>query len=118
MNSVTKSRLDQINASLASGIEDARRALRGECIFAVEQIKMLSAPIAEMESVMLRATELRAQDPGLAATLDLYVSQLRELQRTLDALRIMLFMQRERVNSSRLHLSAVKSWSGALQQTR
>jgi hypothetical protein len=118
MHSITESRMDQINASLASGIEDARRSLRGECIFAVEQLRMLSAPIAEMESVMLRAAELRAQDPNLAATLDVYVCQLRELQRTLDALRVMLLMQRERVNASRLHLSTVRDWSGALQQTR
>jgi hypothetical protein len=117
MAAITKGSLDRINSSLAIGLEEAQRALRGECVFAVEQVQMLAAPIAEMESVMKRASVLRAEDPNLAPALDFYVSQLREFQRTLESLRIMLLMQRERLNAGRLQLSAARDWASAFQQT-
>jgi len=67
---------------------------------------------------MQHASEIRAQGPNLGPALDLYISEWRELQGTLGALRVMLLMQREHLSASRLHSNAVRESSGALQQTR
>jgi hypothetical protein len=60
----------------------------------VEQVRVLSASIQEMAPMIARAAELRTVEPELAAQLDLYKSQLRELQTTLDQIRLMLLTKR------------------------
>ncbi len=111
-------KFEQINGQLASMLAGAKGALNGESEFGVEQVRALSAPITEMAPVMERASELRKQHPELAEQLDLYKSQLLELQKTLEQLSMMLHARRSQMDAGRKQLNAVSQWASALGQTR
>lgn len=111
-------KLARINTLLAELLPAARRALIGEGEFGVEQIRALSAPIAEMAPVMARAAELRIQHPEIAAQLDRYKSQLRDLQLTIEKVHVVLLARRATMQSGRVHLQSVSQWADALKLTR
>ena len=111
-------KLESINARLAELLAGARRSLTGEGTFGVEQVRALYAPIAEMAPVMARAAELRTLHPEIAGELDRYKSQLRELQTTIQKVRVMLLLRRSNMDAGRAHVEAVSHWANALSQTR
>ncbi|HET7106227.1 MAG TPA: hypothetical protein VFI38_05405 [Candidatus Acidoferrum sp.] len=108
----------RVNASIAGCLEEARRALRGECDFCVEAIHRIHGPVDEMTAVIAQSAELLRLQPELAGQLELYKSQLGELQTTLVQIRIMLLARRASLEAGRAQLSAVSQWMGALRQTR
>jgi hypothetical protein len=108
----------RVNASLAGLLADATRALRGECDFSVEDVRKIRGPVEEMAPVMAHSTELLRMQPELAGQLDLYKSQLGELQTTLGQIRVMLLARQASLEAGRAQLSAVSQWMGAFRQTR
>ena len=108
----------RVNASLAGYLGDARRALRGECDFSVEEVRKIRGPVDEMAPVMARSAEVLRLQPELAGQMDLYKSQLGDLQTTLGQIRMMLLARQASLEAGRAQLSAVSQWMGALRQTR
>jgi hypothetical protein len=112
------SKLGDINMQLAAMLSDTQRALAGEREFGVEHVRALSEPIAAMASVMERAAELRKLHPEIGGPLDLYKSQLRELETTLEQMRMMLLARRSQMDAGRVQLEAVSQWANAFGRTR
>jgi hypothetical protein len=108
----------RVNASLTGLLADARRAVRGECDFSVEDVRKIRRPVEEMAPVMAHSTELLRMQPELAGQLDLYKSQLGELQTTLGQIRVMLLARQASLEAGRAQLTAVSQWMGAFRQTR
>jgi hypothetical protein len=108
----------RVNASLSGLLAEARRALRGECDFGVEDVRKIRGPVEEMAPIMAQSAEMRRFQPELAGQLDLYKSQLGELQTTLGQIRVMLLARQASLEAGRAQLSAVSQWMGAFRQTR
>jgi hypothetical protein len=108
----------RINALLAGYLAEARRALLGDCDFGVEDVRRIRGPVDEMAPVMAHSTELLRLQPELAGQLDLYNSQLGDLQTTLGQIRVMLLARQASLEAGRAQLSAVSQWMGAFRQTR
>ncbi len=108
----------RVNASLAGYLADARSALRGECDFDAKDVRKIRRPVDEMEPVLAHSTELLRMQPELAGQLDLYKSQLGDLQTTLGQIRVMLLARQASLEAGRAQLSAVSQWMGAFRQTR
>jgi hypothetical protein len=118
MREAVRQTLLRVNASLATLVEDARRALRGESNFGVEEVRKLRQPIEEMAPVMAESAELRRLQPELIGEFDLYKSQLGDLQTTLAQIRMMLLARQASLEAGRAQLSAVSHWITAFRQTR
>jgi len=110
--------VERANARLAVLLEEARRALRGERDFDLRDVRRLREPLAEMASIVEQAPELRRQQPEVGAQLDVYKSQLRELQTTIVQIRVMLHTRQASLQASQNHNTAVSRWVSALRQTR
>jgi hypothetical protein len=108
----------RVNAALTGYLTEARRAVRGECDFCVEDVRRIRGPIEEMAPVMAHSTELLRLQPELAGALSLYKSQLGDLQTTLGQIRVMLLARQASLEAGRGQLSAVSQWIGAFRQTR
>lgn len=108
----------RVNTSLTGYLAEARRALRGECDFCVEDVRKIRGPVEEMAPVMTHSTELLRLQPELAGQLELYKSQLGDLQATLGQIRVMLLARQASLEAGRAQLSAVSQWMGAFRQTR
>lgn len=108
----------RVNARLAELLEGARRALRGECNFGVEEVRRIQQPVEEMAAIVARSAELRRMQPELAGELDLYKAQLGEMQTTLAQIRMMLLARQGSLEAGRAQLSAVSQWISAFRQTR
>jgi hypothetical protein len=113
-----REKIDTINARIQALNAHTQLALRGEREFGAEQVRELSTAIQETASVTARAAELRTGEPELAAQLELYKSQLRELHVTLDQIRLMLLTKRAQLLTRGGQLEAVSKWAGTLQQTQ
>jgi hypothetical protein len=108
----------RVNATLTGYLAEARRALRGECDFGVEEVRRIRGPVEEMAPVLAHSTELLRLQPELAGQLDLYKSQLGDLQTALGQIRAMLLARQASLEAGRAQLSAVSQWMGAFRQTR
>jgi hypothetical protein len=108
----------RVNASLAGILADVRRAIRGECDFNVEDVRKIRRPVEEMAPIVAHSTELLRMQPELAGQMDLYKSQLGDLQSTLGQIRAMLLARQASLEAGRAQLSAVSQWMGAFRQTR
>jgi hypothetical protein len=108
----------RVNASLAGLLTEARRAVQGECDFCVEDVRKIRGPVEEMAPIMAESAELLRRQPELEGELDLYKSQLGDLQATLGQIRVMLLARQASLEAGRAQLSAVSRWMGAFRQTR
>jgi len=61
---------------------------------------------------------LRVLQPELAEGLDLYKSQLDDLQVTLERARMMLLVRQARLYANCAQITAVNRWAKTLDQTR
>ena len=118
MDEVVRQTMLRVNASLSGLLAEAHRALRGECDFGVEDVRKIRGPVEEMEPIMAQSANLRRLQPELAGQLDLYKSQLGDLQTTLGQIRVMLLARQASLEAGRAQLSAVSQWMGAFRQTR
>ncbi len=118
MYEAVRQTLIRVNDSLAGLLAEARRALRGECDFGVEDIRKIRGPVEEMAPIMAESTKLLRMQPELDRELDLYKSQLGDLQTTLGQIRVMLLARQASLEAGRAQLSAVSQWMGAFRQTR
>ena len=87
----------RVNTSLAGYLAGARSALRGESDFNVEDVRKIRRPVDEMGPVLAPSTELLRMQPEL----DLYKSQLGELQTTLGQIRVMLLARQASLEAGR-----------------
>jgi hypothetical protein len=111
-------KIDFIRARVQALHAESRLALSGEREFGVAQVRALSNAILEMAPLIARAAELRIVEPESAAQLDRYKSELRELQTTLDQIRLMLLTKCAQMQTRGGQLEAVSKWAGALRQTQ
>jgi hypothetical protein len=118
MHKAVRQTLIRVNASVAGLLAEARRAVRGECDFGVEDVRKIRGPVEEMAPIMAEATELLRMQPELDGQLELYKSQLGDLQTTLGQIRVMLLARQASLEAGRAQLSAVSQWMGAFRQTR
>jgi hypothetical protein len=118
MYEAARQTLIRVNASLAGLLAEARRALRGECDFGFEDVRKIRGPVEEMAPIMAGSTELLRMQPELDGQLELYKSQLGDLQITLGQIRVMLLARQASLEAGRAQLSAVSQWMGAFRQTR
>lgn len=118
MAETVREKISRVNGRLAGMLEDARRALRGEANFGVENIQKIREPLEEMAGVVAESSKLRELQPDLAGDLDLYKTQLGELQTNLTKIRMMLLARQASMEAGRAQLSAVSQWISAYRQTR
>jgi hypothetical protein len=118
MSTAIRQTLLRVNACLAGLLEEARRALRGESNFGVEEVRKIRQPVEEMAPIVAQSAELRRLQPELAGQLDLYKSQLGDLQTTLAQIRMMLLARQASLEAGRAQLAAVSQWMNAFRQTR
>jgi hypothetical protein len=91
---------------------------RSRDFFGVEDVRKICGPVEEMAPITAHSTELLWMQPALAGQLDLYKSQLGELQVTLGQIRVMLLARQASLEAGRAQLTAVSQWMGAFRQTR
>ena len=118
MNDAVRITIKRVNACLGGLLEEARRAVRGDGNFGVAEVRKLRQPVEEMTQIAAGAVELRRLQPELAGDLDLYKSQLGDLQRTLAQIRVMLLARQASLEAGRAQLAAVSHWVNAFRQTR
>jgi hypothetical protein len=116
-NSLTQTVLS-VNSRLAAILLDMQRSLRGESSFTDDDVRALRSLLAEMEPVIARSAEWRKNHPEFAAQLDLYKSQLLELQKTTEQLRVALLVQRATLEARRERVHAASRWCSAYRQTQ
>jgi hypothetical protein len=107
-----------VNGKLAVLLGETKQALRGERDFGPEQIHALRQPLTEMDPIVSGSKELRVLQPELEGELDLYKSQIGELQDTLEKVRVMLLARQAQMLANRSQLHAMNSWANTLGQTR
>jgi hypothetical protein len=110
--------VESLNFRMGELLAGAQGALRGECRFGPTEVRALRVVLAEMAPVVARSEELRRTQPEMAEALDLYRSQLVNLQKTVERLRITLLVHRSTLEGHRTHLSATSLWCTAFQRTR
>jgi hypothetical protein len=118
MEDALRQTVERVNARLTALIEDARHALQGECEFNVESVRKLREPVEEMAPIVAQFHDLRRLQPEIAGQLDLYKSNLDDLQTTLRQIRVMLLTRQGSLNASQTHVTAVSRWVAAFRQTR
>jgi hypothetical protein len=118
MYEAVRQTLIRVNTSLAGLLSEARRAVRGERDFGAEDIRKIRQPVEEMAPIMAESAELLQMQPELAGQIDLYKTQLGDLQSTLGQIRVMLLARQASLEAGRAQLSAVSQWMGAFRQTR
>jgi len=118
MGETVRQTISRVNGRLAGMLELARGALRGEANFGVEDILKLRQPLDEMAGIVAESAQLRSMQPELAGDLDLYKTQLGELQTNLTKIRMMLLARQASMEAGRAQLSAVSHWINAYRQTR
>ena len=107
----------RVNKRMIELLEEARKALRGEGDFGVEEIRKLREPLNEMDPVG-QAGELQRTSPEISPELELYKSHLAELLTILDQLRVMLLAKQANLLAGRVQLDAATHWLAAFQATR
>jgi len=110
--------IKRVNWRIAELLEEARRALRGESNFGVEEVRSIRQPVEEMAEIVDRAAELRRLQPEISTELDTYKSRLGDLQTTLSQIQVMLLARQASMEAGRAQLSAVSHWIDAFRQTR
>jgi hypothetical protein len=110
--------VERANPRMAELLAGAHGALRGERSFGANEVRALRGVLAEMAPVIAQSQELRRSQPEMAGALDLYRSQLVNLQQTVEKLRITMLVHRASLEGSRTQLSAISLWCTAFQRTR
>jgi len=118
MPGVWREKIAAVNARIGALLVDSQRALSGERNFGPEDVRALSAPVAEMAPLMARAAELTAEEPGVEEELAIYKRQLAELHGALQNVRMMLMARRGQLDEASKHLDAVSRWAAATKLIR
>ncbi len=118
MSDAVRLTIKRVNERIAGLLEDARRALRGESNFGVEEVQNIRQPVEEMAEIVSRSAGLRRLQPELSEEFDVYKSQLGEMQTALGQVRLMLLARQASLEAGRAQISAVSQWINAFRQTR
>jgi hypothetical protein len=108
----------EINLRMAVLLDQARRALTGENVFDVSQVRALLALTSEMEPHIRPARWPNETNQEFNRQIEIYREHLLGLRKTLEQIRMMLVGKRCQLESSQRHMSAVSRWTDAYQQTR
>ena len=71
-----------------------------------------------MAPIMAQSATLKKLHPELVEPLNEYKSQLRDLDRTLEKIRMMLLARQASLEAGRSQLAAVSQWVSVMRQTR
>lgn len=107
-----------VNTRLAAVLHDMQRCLRGESSFTGDDVRALRTLLAEMEPVIAGSAEWRQTRPEIAEQLAHYKSQLVQLQKITEQLRVALLVQRATLEARRERVHAASQWCSAYHQTR
>jgi hypothetical protein len=118
MEETRRQTIEHATSRLAERLVEAHGALRGEREFTVGEVRRLGELVEKMAPIAAESRELRVVHPEIAGQLQLYKSQLRDLQTTLQQIRMMLLSQQATLHASQNHVTAVSLWVSALHQTR
>jgi hypothetical protein len=110
--------IEGVILELGGLMEGAKRALRGEGEFEVENVHQLRRTIQRMAPIITRSSEFRCQYPEIGVQLDRYKLQLTELQTTTHQLQVVLLARQASLIPSQSQNVAVSRWINAFQQTR
>ncbi len=116
--SAERDQVRRANARLREILLQARNALAGRQNFAVQEIRALSEPLAEMQAIVFRSADLRASDSELDAELKSYAATLKELQTILEQVRFMLHARRDHLAAAHGHIERISLWAETLKQTQ
>jgi len=108
----------RVNATLRRLLDQTRACLRGEHVFGVDEIRQLQQPIQEMEPIVNGVEPAKRNELALGEHLDEYKCHIKELQTTLEQIRIMLLARHASLQASRSQLATIHQWFEAFQQTR
>ena len=106
------------NVKLRTLLERTRDALGGRQSFSVEDVRAISAPVAQMQPIVEEAKDRLTVQPEVQGELQAYAGNLAELQVVLQQMRVMLLARRANVEALRGHLETVGLWTVALRQTQ
>lgn len=118
MGAADRETIASTNLALHTLIAETRRALTGERVFGLAQVRALSDRLQCMAPIVKRAAELREKEPDTAPALDAYTELLRELQNTLEHIHVMLLGQQTQMQQRQLQLQCISQWASALRQTQ
>jgi len=118
MDSGLLEQLTRINTRMAELLQMARDSARGQRSFGPEEIRFLQAPLEEMQAILDESANMRGTNPEIAAQLDLYKSQLREMLVTVQQVERRLLGCRSELAAGRVQIEAVSQWANALNSTR
>jgi hypothetical protein len=110
--------IEGVIRELGELMEGAKRALRGEGEFEVENVRQLRRTVDKMAPIITRSNELRCQHPEIGVQLDRYKLQLTELRTTTQQLQVVLLARQASLIPSQSQNVAVSRWVTAFQQTR
>jgi hypothetical protein len=118
MDAAVRQTIERASDRLDVLLGDAQRALRGEADFDSVTVRRMREAIGQMSDVVSRSQELRKAQPDLGPAFDHYRAQLRELQTTLQKVRVMLLARQRNLQASQAQVTAVARWANAFQQTQ
>ena len=113
-----REQIEAVNVQIGGLAENARGALAGEAGFDAEDVQALLTLVDQMNPVLARSKEFQTSEPGAAEQLGTYVKQIRELQITLESLKVMLIGRRDQIDRGRGQFEAVSHWVDAFRQTQ
>jgi len=102
--------LERVNTGLAQALQHLQGALSGTASFGARDVRCLRTLLAEMEPLLGESTQLRETQPELGPELDRYTSQLLELQKMVERLRVGLLVQQTALEEKRTQIAATSQW--------
>lgn len=108
--------IESVQARLAVVLRQMQASLRGESAFTGQDVKALGVLLSEMEPIIARSAELRRARPDLAVSLDAYKTQLLEIQKTVEKIRVTLILQKNSLEASRAQVQATSQWCSTFNQ--
>jgi hypothetical protein len=118
MSAPVLEKINAINSTLASLLEETRRSLAGQAEFDVDLVRQLSQVLSEMDLLLPHAKQLRSAHPALCAPLDHYIRLATALRSELEKVNVMLLARRAALESARTYLHAASQFVDALSTTR
>jgi len=111
-------RVRNANSTLRLLLLHTREALAGRRKFDAEEVRAISEPVSQMDSLIEEARSRRGNDPALDQELEAYAGNLSDMQLALEQMRFMLVAHRTHMEAMRGHLETMKLWSATLRMTR
>ena len=111
-------RVRSVNAQLQALLVETREALAGRRKLALEDLRAMSQPVAQMTPIVAEVARLRRESPELDSEVAVYEQNLGAMRSTLEAVRCVLLARCASLEAERAHLESVTLWAEAWQRTQ